>query len=46
MNMQSFMDKLDKMLISNINKHDEKAMHSYFHSVLCGEDIIMGLCSF
>ena len=32
-NMQPFMDKLNKMLISNINKHDQKILNSYFCSV-------------
>ena len=32
-NMQSFMDKLNKMSISNINKHYQKAINSYFCSV-------------
>jgi hypothetical protein len=29
MNMQSSMDKLSKILISNINKHHQKTIHSY-----------------
>ena len=33
MNTQSFMDKLSKMSISNINKHHQKAIDSYFRSV-------------
>ena len=33
MNMQSFMDKLNKMSISNINKHHQKTIDSYFRSV-------------
>ena len=41
-NMQSFMNKLNKMPISNINKHHQKTIDSYFRSVLYGEDIIIG----
>ena len=40
-NIQSFMDKLNKMSISNINKHSSKTIDSYFRSVIYGEDIIM-----
>lgn len=32
-NVQSLMDKLNKMLVSNINKHHQKTIHSYFHTV-------------
>ena len=42
MNMQSLMDKLSKMSISNINKHHPKTMKYYIHSVWYGEDIIIG----
>ena len=43
MNMQYYMDKLKKVLISNINKHHWKTIDSYFLSVSYGVDIIMGL---
>ena len=42
MNMRPFQDNLSKMLISNINKHHQKTMDSYFCSVWSGEDIMMG----
>jgi len=45
-NMQSFMDKLNKMSISNINKHQHNSIDSFFRSVICGEDIFMGLYIF
>jgi hypothetical protein len=32
-NMQYFMDKLNKKSIFNINKHHRKTIGSYFHSV-------------
>jgi len=38
-----FYDKLNKMSISNINKHHQKTINSYFRSVWYNEDIIMGL---
>ena len=43
MNMQSFMDKFNKMSIPNINKHCHKTIDSYLRIVRYGEDIIMGL---
>ena len=33
MNLQSFMSKLNKMSISNINKHHQTTIDSYFCSV-------------
>ena len=33
MKMHSFMGKLNKMLISIINKHHQKTLDSYFYSV-------------
>ena len=33
MNMQSFMNKLNKMSIFGINKHHHKTIDLYFHSV-------------
>jgi hypothetical protein len=42
-NIQSFMEKLNKMLFSNINIHSSKTIDSYFRSMIYGEDIIMGL---
>ena len=33
MNMQSFINELNKMLISNINKHHHIMIDSYFRSV-------------
>jgi hypothetical protein len=33
MNMQSFMNKLNKMSISNINKHHQRTIDSYFCSM-------------
>jgi hypothetical protein len=43
MNMQSFVDKLSKMSISNTNKHHSNTTNPYFHSVRYGVDIIMRL---
>ena len=34
MNMQFLMNKLNKMPISNINKHHQRTIISYFHSVI------------
>ena len=42
-NMQSFMNTLSKMSISNINECHQKTIYSYFCSVRYSEDIIMGL---
>ena len=33
LNMKSFMDKLNKILISNVNKHHQWTLYSYFRSV-------------
>ena len=41
MNMQSFMDKLNKIPNANNNKHLQEIINSYFHSVWYGEDIIL-----
>ena len=38
-----FMDILNKMSISNINKQHQKTIFFYFHNVWYGEDIIMRL---
>jgi hypothetical protein len=46
MNMQSFLEKLNKMLVANLNIHSQKIIDSYFHSVLYGEDIIKELYVF
>ena len=43
MNMQPFINKLNKMSICNINKHQKKKKIYDFYSVWYGEDIIMGL---
>ena len=45
-NMQSVVNKLSKMSISNINKHHYKTINSYFCSVWYGEDIITRLYMF
>ena len=42
MNMQSFMDASNKMSISSIIKHHQKAIDSYFRSMQYGEGIIVG----
>ena len=41
--MQSSMKKLNKTSISNINKHHQKTIDSYFCSVWYGEDIMIRL---
>ena len=46
MSVQSFMNKLRKMLISNINKHHKKTINFCFHSWWYDEDIIMWLYYF
>jgi hypothetical protein len=46
MNMQSFIIKSNKMSISNINKHYQKTINSYFRIVWYNEDIMMGLFPF
>ena len=45
MNMRSFMNILNEMSISNINKHHWKTIASHFCSVWYGEDITVGLYS-
>ena len=42
-NMQSLMDKLNKASISNINKHHQNIIDSYFYNVWYDEEIIMGI---
>jgi hypothetical protein len=43
MKMQYFMQKMNKMLVANLNRHSQKIIDSYFQSVIYGEDIIKGL---
>lgn len=43
-NIQSFMNKLNKISISKINKHHQTTINSHSRNVWYDEDIAMGLC--